>query len=464
MEHSRSQRHVPRSNTPLHYRVEDAGLEATMSDCLNTYQAAVIGASGYTGGELIRLLATHPHVTVSRVVGHQSSGMCLGEIHPGLRGSGKWRALAQLPILSFERDFMPWIQTLEGSFGKKILGSDLSSVFETTSHLPEENSFSRLSNLFSGIDIFFFALPHGESARVLPGLVSSFEKMGHHYPKKIGKKNPKVPLIFDLSGDFRLFDSEVHRGVYGFEAPDRQIQKKFTYGSPELLRDEIEEGRYFALPGCFATACNLGLAPLAQAGLLEGKWVLDCTTGSSGAGQRLGRSTHHPERDENLFAYKPFSHQHLPEIDQVQKRLSALAPNEDKKDYRIVFQAHSGPFVRGIYGTFHGVIGKKGGPNASDRDRSHERHTEEKWNIRGIFADFYSKAPMVRLLGNPPELRQVRGTNFVDIYVHQQEEDLLVCVALDNLVKGAAGQAVQVMNLALGMDEDCGLTQPPLIV
>ena len=439
-----------------------------MSHGVERYQVAVIGASGYTGGELIRLLASHPAVEIKVVVAHQSSGMTLGQVHPGLRRGGQGGDLASLGILSYENDFIPWVRqdTPNGGLSSREFHDPQGTqgTFNTlTNSMIMSKEIKSFRSIFDEIDVFFLALPHGEAARVLPSLVTDADErpaQGSSGVSTVGQKKRKKPLFFDLSGDFRLKDSKVHEKFYGFPAPDRQVQKRFIYGSPEIFREEIQgtssyrqgnhRGRFFSLPGCFATACNLGLAPLAQAGLLRGKWVLDCVTGSSGAGNRLGRGTHHPERDENLFAYKPFSHQHHPEIEQTQAYLDSVYGG-GRGDFRLVFQPHSGPFVRGIYGTFHGEIFDEGN-RAGVGGRKKE-------SVRDLFRNFYAKAPMVRLVEQPPELRHIRGTNFVDIFVYEKDQDLMICVALDNLIKGAAGQAVQAMNLALGFDETVALEQ-----
>lgn len=380
-------------------------MEAKMAGCLKpSAQVAVIGASGYTGGELLRILAGHPQVEVTWVVGHQAAGQTVGDVHPPLRGVHP--SLAQKVIASFEKDF-------------------LSSL----SPNPAEHDVS-----FQGIDVLFLALPHGESARIMESLWLTLE--GLH------QRGGKAPLVIDLSGDLRLVDPGIHEKVYGFAHCGSKIQSNFVYGLSEVNRSSIVQSRWVSNPGCFATACALGIAPLIRQLLIHGKVVMDCVTGSSGSGAKLSRSTHHPERSESFFAYKSFGHQHLPEIEQTMRSL------QPEWDGRLVLQTHSGPFSRGIYATIHGEL--SGG--------------RSEFEVAKAFDDFYQDSPFIRLGKTPPELKWVKGSQFVDLSFAVHGRDVMVNVALDNLVKGAAGQAVQNMNLAMGWPEISGLNHLGMVV
>ncbi len=377
-----------------------------MAGCLNSKaRVAVVGASGYTGGELLRILAGHPHVEVTWVVGHQAAGQTVGEVHPALRGV--LPELSQKVVGSFEGDFLPCL---------------------SRQALP--------SSPLSSLDVLFLALPHGEASRIMGALVNQLESMN-----PLHNASGRPPLVIDLSGDFRLTDPEVHSRAYGFAHGGEQIQQKFVYGLPELHKTQITQSRLIANPGCFATACALGLAPLVADNLISGKVVMDCVTGSTGAGTKPSKSTHHPERAESYFAYKPFVHQHLPEIEQT---LKALQPEWSG---RLVLQTHSGPFTRGIYGTIHAELANSSLAPA----------------VAKAFESFYREVPLVRLGTTPPQLKWVKGSSFVDISYQVSGPDVLVTVALDNLVKGAAGQAVQNMNLAMGWSETSGLSHLGLV-
>jgi N-acetyl-gamma-glutamyl-phosphate reductase len=286
--------------------------------------------------------------------------------------------------------------------------------------------------------VLFFALPHGEASRIMVDLVSRLESIKSQ-PNSTGRA--PFPLVIDLSGDFRLVDPGVHQRAYGFAHGGASLQQKFVYGLPELHKTQVTQSRLITNPGCFATACTLGLAPLVAHNLISGKVVMDCVTGSTGAGTQPSKTTHHPERAESYFAYKPFVHQHLPEIEQT---LRSLQPEWSG---RLVLQTHSGPFSRGIYGTIHGELADLSlGPA-----------------VAKAFESFYHAAPLVRLGTTPPHLKWVKGSPFVDISYQVRGPDVLVTVALDNLVKGAAGQAVQNMNLAMGWPETSGLSHLGLV-
>ncbi len=272
-----------------------------------------------------------------------------------------------------------------------------------------------------GLDLLFLALPHGVSSELVPGL-------------------PKALRVIDLAGDFRLASAREHELYYGCPAPDRALQKSFVYGLPEWQLPKLRGAQYVASPGCFATAIILALAPLVQAGVLNRRIIVDAKTGSSGSGAKAASQTMHASRVNSLYAYKPFKHQHFAEIKQA---LACIAGKDDVAD-GLLLQTHSTPLVRGICASIYTELSQ---PLTDDE-------------VYGLFAQAYSESQFVRLRGNElPNVNWSRGSNFVDIGWALSGRDLVVFSALDNLVKGAAGQAIQAMNIMMGWKEDTALKQ-----
>ncbi len=211
-------------------------------------------------------------------------------------------------------------------------------------------------------------------------------------------------------------------------------QSEFVYGLTETNRERIKHARLIANPGCFATATLLGLAPLVANGLVSGRVIVDAKTGSSGSGAKAAANTHHPQRMNSFYAYKPFTHQHLPEIEQELE-------NVGEWNSELIFMTHSLPVSRGIFSSIY--------------VETKESLTEAKLN--SIFHDFYRDSFFVRLVKGSPDINWVKTTNFCDLGFASRGQQIVVFSALDNLVKGAAGQAVQNMNLMFGLDEKAGL-------
>lgn len=267
------------------------------------------------------------------------------------------------------------------------------------------------------IDVAFFGLPHGQALGMVPQL-------------------PAGVKAIDLSGDFRLDDAQLHKRFYKTEHGGDQ-QYGFVYGLTETNREAIRSAGRIANPGCFATASLLATTPLAASGLLDGSIIIDAKTGSSGSGAKPAANTHHPQRMNSFYAYKPFGHQHLPEIRQ---HLQRLAGTENE----IVFLTHSLPVARGIF--------------ASCYMETSAALTNE--DLTNLYAEFYRDSFFVRLVDGSPDINWVKNTNFCDISVLSDGRRIIVLSAIDNLVKGAAGQAVQNMNLMFGLDETTGLIFP----
>jgi N-acetyl-gamma-glutamyl-phosphate reductase common form len=265
------------------------------------------------------------------------------------------------------------------------------------------------------LDCVFLALPHGQAMDVVPRL-------------------PENVKVIDLSGDFRLRDQEIFERHYGRAHTAMPAQREFAYGLTETNREAIRNTRLAANPGCFATATLLGLAPLVANGLIAGRVIVDAKTGSSGSGAKAAANTHHPQRMNSFYAYKPFTHQHVPEIEQELK-------NVGNWNSELVFMTHSLPISRGIF--------------ASIYVETKEELTEEQ--LRSLFADFYRESFFIRLVKGSPDINWVKTTNFCDLGFASRGQQVVIFSAIDNLVKGAAGQAVQNMNLMFGLDEKTGL-------
>ena len=271
-----------------------------------------------------------------------------------------------------------------------------------------------LSELDS-IDCVFLALPHGQAMEVVPKLAASIKAI-------------------DLSGDFRLSDQQVFEQHYGRPHTAMQSQSEFVYGLTETNRAAIRKARLIANPGCFATGTLLGLAPLVGKGLINGRVIVDAKTGSSGSGAKAAANTHHPQRMNSFYAYKPFTHQHVPEIEQ-----ELMAVGEWGGE--LVFMTHSLPVARGIFSSIY----------------VETKNDLTEAELRSIFAEFYGDSFFVRLVKGSPDINWVKMTNFCDLGFAVRGRQVVVFSAIDNLVKGAAGQAVQNMNLMFGLEEKTGL-------
>ena len=318
-----------------------------------------------------------------------------------------------LRILLFHPNAEIVLVTANEHAGKPV-GEVHKNLFGLTD-LKFEKSPEDLSEL-KEIDLAFFALPHGQALSRIPQL-------------------PENVKVIDLSGDFRIDDKEIFQKFYKLEHTADELQKKFVYGLTETNREKIKTANYVANPGCFATATLLALAPMVKSGLLNGKIIVDAKTGSSGSGAKAAANTHHPQRMNSFYAYKPFQHQHVPEIEQHLREVGEF-------ENRFVFMTHSLPVSRGIFASCY-------------METVLEMANED---VKNLYADFYKDSFFVRLVEGSPDINWVKTTNFCDIAVHTSAgKQVAVFSAIDNLVKGAAGGAVQNMNLMFGLDETTGL-------
>jgi N-acetyl-gamma-glutamyl-phosphate reductase len=334
------------------------------------------------------------------------------KLQVGIYGGSGYGGSELLRILLFHNDVEIAFVTANEQAGKAVaevhrnlLGvTDLK--FSKATESPET---------LTDLDCVFLALPHGQAMEVVPRL-------------------PGNVKAIDLSGDFRLQNQEAFEKHYKQAHTAMQTQAEFVYGLTETNREQIKRARLIANPGCFATATLLGLAPLTANGLLTGRVIVDAKTGSSGSGVKPAANTHHPQRMNSFYAYKPFTHQHVPEIEQELKRVGDWTSE-------LIFMTHSLPVSRGIF-------------SSSYVETKSELSGAE---VRSIYQDFYRESFFIRLVEGSPDINWVKTTNFCDLGFAVRGNQVVVFSALDNLVKGAAGQAVQNMNLMFGLPESAGL-------
>ena len=312
-------------------------------------KVGILGAAGYTGGELIRLLLNHPEAEIVFANSESNAGNPVTDVHEGLYGETDLKFTDQMP--------------------------------------------------FEDVDVVFFCFGHGKSEQFLKE---------HAIPENV--------KIIDMAQDFRI-----------------KGEHDYVYGLPEINREAIAKAQHVANPGCFATCIQLGLLPAAKMGLLKYDVSVNAITGSTGAGQKPGATTHFSWRNNNLSIYKPFTHQHLAEIRQ------SLEQVQGSLDVDIDFIPYRGDFTRGIFATE--VVRTKADIN----------------KITEVYQEFYREAAFTHYCDKPIDLKQVVNTNKCLVHVEKYDNKLLITSCIDNLLKGAVGQAVQNMNIMFGIDETAGL-------
>ncbi len=347
----------------------------------NRIPTLIIGGTGYVAGELLRLVGQHPGLELAGVSSESQAGTTVSAAFPHLA-----------PVIS-----------------------DL--PFVTQAELTARIRGPRVA--------LFSAAPHVVSAGVVAAMVKAAEASGSRL------------TVVDASSDFRFRNAADFEAVYGqpHGAPD--LLPRFTCALPEHVAGI--PGPHVGHPGCFATSMLAGLVPLLKLGLAEGPVYASGITGSTGAGRTPIATTHHPERHSNLFAYNPLKHRHAPEVVQICRELTGVAPD-------LNFVPHSGPFARGIHMTLQGHLARS---QTSDQ-------------LREAFAKFYAGQEFVRVVDGAPRVKDVAGSNYLHIGAATSGDgrSFVVLVTIDNLVKGAAGGAVQWMNRLLGLPESAGLTAP----
>jgi N-acetyl-gamma-glutamyl-phosphate reductase common form len=334
-------------------------------------RVAVVGAGGYAGGELLRLLLGHPDVTELVAVSRSQAGKPLADVHPALGGISDARFTGDSP-----------------------------------------------ADAARGRDVLFLSLEHGESSRVMDSVFDA-----------------DPGLVIDLAADFRVQEPRLHERFYGRHVAPELVHR-FVYGLADIEPERLRGARAIAAPGCFATAAQLALRPLAHIAPTA-RPSLFAVTGSSGAGVKPKDTTHHPMRAHNLFAYGVGGHRHEAELLEQWRRWTG------RLEAHARLMAHSGPFVRGIHLTLHAHLDTPVAAGTTAR----------------AYAEAYAGRPFVRVTDSPPQLTHVVGTNNAHVHASETDDGLEVqaMVVVDNLIKGAGGQAVQAMNIALGLAETAGL-------
>jgi N-acetyl-gamma-glutamyl-phosphate reductase len=344
-------------------------------------RVGIIGATGYVGAELIRLLTRHPNVEIVGLQGRAREDEPIGATHPHLAGTG----------------------------------------LEVNAALPP-------------VDAVFLALPHGTAAGLVPELAAAGTS------------------IIDLGPDFRLRDPADYPRWYGFEHPAPELLDDAVYGLPELHRAELASLRSAAraivgAPGCYPTTTLLALAPLARAGLI-GDLVVDAKSGVSGAGREAKAELMFGEVNESVKAYGVAGHRHVAEIEQELAWLGGSSGTTNPGAAAVDFLPHLIPMTRGILSACH----------------VRPTRAVDQAELDAIYADAYAAEPFVTVVADPPATKHVAGSNHVRVHVHHDPRTgrVLAIGVLDNLVKGAAGQAIQAFNIVHGLDETAGLDQLPL--
>jgi N-acetyl-gamma-glutamyl-phosphate reductase len=308
--------------------------------------------------------------------------------------------------------------------GRSTAGQKLAEVFP---HLTGTTELTIESDL-ADVDFAFVAMPHKESALEVMKLVERGIK------------------VVDISADFRLSNPEDYNEWYGFTHPSPELLDKAVYGLPELYRKDIAAANLVANPGCYPTAAILAMAPAVKSGIVEEDIIIDSKSGLSGAGRTLAIGSHYCEANENTSAYALKGHRHLPEIVQELTYIGGEAIN-------VTFVPHLVPMTRGILSTCYASLT----PEYASRDDVQEE-------ITSIYREFYKDEQFVKVVDNPPHTKNVWGSNMCHVYpfVDVRTGRLIVVSCIDNLVKGAAGQAIQNMNIMCGFAEVAGLEAPPV--
>jgi N-acetyl-gamma-glutamyl-phosphate reductase len=337
----------------------------------------IVGGTGYTGVELLRLLAAHPEARVRAITSRKDAGTSVAQMFPSLRGHYD----------------MAFTDPKDADLG--------------------------------ACDVVFFATPHGVAMAQARELLSAGAR------------------IVDLAADFRLQDPALFERWYKMPHACPDLLAEAVYGIPEINREAIRKARIVGNPGCYPTAVQLGFLPLVEAGLIDTRYLIaDCKSGVSGAGRKAELSLAFAETSDNFAAYGVAGHRHLPEIIQGLNRAS-------REPVRLTFTPHLTPIIRGILATLYAPL----------------KNTDV--DLQAVYEKRYAGEPFIDVMpgGSLPDTRSVRASNTLRIAVHRPpDSDLaLVIVVEDNLVKGAAGQAIQNMNLMFGLPETVGLTAPPVL-
>jgi len=350
-----------------------------MGFIMNKVQVGIVGGTGYTGVELLRLLANHPSTEVVAITSRSESGVKVADMYPNLRG-----------------------------------------YYDLAFSVPDVD-------VLKACDVVFFATPHGVAMSMAPELTAAGVK------------------VIDLAADFRINDLDVWSNWYGFEHTCPDMMQHVAYGLPELFREDVKKANIIANPGCYPTTILLGLMPLVKAGLIELNGIIaDGKSGVSGAGKGASVAMLGAEMSESFKAYGVGGHRHLPEI---KDKLQVLAGQE----VGLTFVPHLVPMVRGMESTIYATL--------------KQETTQEA--LQALFEEAYQDEYFVDVMpaGSFPETRMTKGSNIcrMSVFLPQGGSTVVVTSVIDNLVKGAAGQAVQNMNILFGLEEQSGLRQVALL-
>ncbi|MCD6133369.1 MAG: N-acetyl-gamma-glutamyl-phosphate reductase [Deltaproteobacteria bacterium] len=332
--------------------------------------AAIIGVSGFTGIELLKILISHRYVDISYIASRTFVGKNIADVYPIFK-----------------------------------------NIFEMECREIDGEKIDRC-------DVVFLALPHSVSMDVA---------------RQIHKAK-----IIDLSADFRLKDVDTYERWYKKKHIAKDLLKEAIYGLPELYREEIKKTRIVANPGCYSTACILPIVPFIEENVIQDDIVADCKSGVSGAGKTLKEELQFSEVGENFYPYAVSGHRHAPEIEEVIKRYT-------HRSIKLTFVPHLVPAMRGIIATIYANT---------------DKNIKEEEAYR-ILKEFYEDEPFVRIRRDVPQIKDVRGTNFCDIGAFVRDGRIVFVSAIDNLIKGASGQAVQNMNIMFNIEETEGLAPYP---
>lgn len=333
-------------------------------------RVAIIGASGYTGAESVRILLRHNEAELTYLTALPEECGAVEDVFPQFKG----RCALQIEPLDIDK----------------------------------------LAEL---ADVALCCLPHKVSMGFVPKLLDAGLK------------------VIDFSADYRLKDVNIYEQFYNVKHTDTANLAQAVFGLPELFREQIKGANLVANPGCFPTGAVLAIAPLLKKGLIETSLIIvNAVTGTSGAGMKPSSKFHFPNMNENLFAYGIGTHRHMPEMEQIAGDIAGC-------DVRILFQPHVGPFDRGILSTVYCQPKK----NLSNEELSK------------LYNDFYADEPFVQICNDAPAVKDVAGTNYCHIFVTCVKGKIVSFSAIDNLVKGASGQAIQNMNIVFGLEENSGL-------
>ncbi|MEM8548447.1 MAG: N-acetyl-gamma-glutamyl-phosphate reductase [Pseudomonadota bacterium] len=340
-------------------------------------KVGIVGGTGYTGVELLRLLAAHPEAEVAAITSRAESGRRVDDLFPNLRG-----------------------------------------FYELAFSEPQVHGLA-------ACDVVFFATPHNVAMNMVPQLLDAGAR------------------VIDLSADYRLRDHEVWSAWYGEPHASPDLLSQAVYGLPEVNRDAMANARLVACPGCYPTAVHLGLIPLLRAGIVDATSIVaNAASGVSGAGRQAKVDNLLSEMSDSFKAYAVSGHRHLPEIEQGLNDVSE-AP------VAVTFVPHLLPLIRGIHATLYCTL------------------TDTGASLQALFESAYADEPFVDVLpdGSYPQTRTVKGANRCQLAVAQPQgrQTVVVMSVIDNLVKGASGQAIQAMNIMLGLEETAGLAQPGLL-